>query len=48
MDGTPFGRSQYSTGQRRAAASAARRRSGLSAWGKPTLESRATSKKLSE
>ena len=47
-DGTPTGRSQYSIGQRRAAAIAVRPGSGLTAWGHPTDESNGTSKTLSE
>ena len=45
--GTPGGRSQCSTGQRRAVATTVRDGSGFTAWGEPTLESNGTSKMLS-
>ena len=45
--GTPGGRSQYSTAQRRAVATRVKEGSGLTACGVPTLERRGTSKMLS-
>ena len=47
MLGTPGGRSQCSTGHRRAVATTVSEGSGLTACGEPTLDSSGTSKMLS-